>query len=441
MKTPLLTLAALSFGALNGPISSVHAQSAAPVPVAPTTAEPATTLAPTTPPTIAPATDPAALPAPAAPGGYQMLVEAGTLVLPGENGSPSAAETLAPDENLRRQRAAVSRNAPALALARLALAQPIAVPPAQNYDDLQLKNFGKMRELARQFIQESAVRFADGDFIGALDSRLDCIEMGAAVSRGPIISMLVGVAIEGVGRNKIEPIAAKLDASQSRAAAMRLQKIEARRPNFAQVIRLEGAETLRLTLSLLPGDKARADLATPEGREKAKVSEKEVRQALATTPEQLRADNARLFNTAAGAARIAPRLAAMVPYPRDLNPLTAQSLDVLRRPQLRTTYERNVAQSRLLMAALELRAQKLDGSYPAAFAAPSDPFSDSQPLIYKRDGESYLLYSIGPDGKDNGGRAIQGQRAEFDAETGQTRTFKTRGIGPDAKGDILAPVL
>jgi hypothetical protein len=49
------------------------------------------------------------------PNGYDTLIAAGKLILPGENGAPSTSDAnLSPQENLRRQRLAVARNAPAL---------------------------------------------------------------------------------------------------------------------------------------------------------------------------------------------------------------------------------------------------------------------------------------------------------------------------------------
>jgi hypothetical protein len=41
---------------------------------------------------------------------------------------------------------------------------------------------------------------------------------------------------------------------------------------------------------------------------------------------------------------------------------------------------------------------------------PIDPFS-GRPLIYRPDGEGYQLYSIGPDGKDDGGQFVSWSRA------------------------------
>ncbi|HEX8464191.1 MAG TPA: hypothetical protein VF627_06180 [Abditibacterium sp.] len=371
------------------------------------------------------------------PNGYDRLIAAAQQILPGENGSPSAAEILAPDENLRRQRLAVARNAPALSAMRAALLLPIQTPPGVDFTQN-----GRLRELARQLIQESEVRAADGDFVGALNSRLDCLELGAAVSRGPLISMLVGSAIESVGRDKIEVLALKLDAPQSRAAASRLAQIEARRPTFSDIVRLEGEETLRLNLQALPDEARRAALGTPEGRKEQRISERQARELLALTPEIVRANNTRLFSTAIAAARVPLRLARMVPLPENLDSSTAWSRPLLQDQRARSIYERNIAQNRLLQAAMELRAQKLEtGAYPETFVAPRDPFSNEGRLIYRRTGDTYLLYSIGPDARDNGGRAASMQRVQFDVDSGQTRTIPTRNLGTDFKGDLVAPVL
>jgi len=71
------------------------------------------------------------------------------------------------------------------------------------------------------------------------------------------------------------------------------------------------------------------------------------------------------------------------------------------------------AAARLSQTAIALQQHRLSrGRYPAALQeltpawlpeVPSDPF-DALPLRYRRlDGDAYLLYSIGPDGKDDGG--------------------------------------
>ena len=72
-----------------------------------------------------------------------------------------------------------------------------------------------------------------------------------------------------------------------------------------------------------------------------------------------------------------------------------------------------IAKANLAGAALALKAyHNKTGSYPASldelrqvipWKVPEDPFS-GRPLIYKRQGAGFLIYSIGADLRDDGGR-------------------------------------
>ena len=107
----------------------------------------------------------------------------------------------------------------------------------------------------------------------------------------------------------------------------------------------------------------------------------------------------------------------------------------------------NETQNALLKTALALRAYRLQhAGYPATLKVmvpkylslvPDDPFALSITLRYKRTGNSYLLYSVGPDGKDDGGRSIfdPTQPAPL-AGVPDSR----RRVRPDSRGDIVAGV-
>ncbi len=77
-------------------------------------------------------------------------------------------------------------------------------------------------------------------------------------------------------------------------------------------------------------------------------------------------------------------------------------------------------QNALLLVSYALQAYHEEhGRYPAKLselapgylhAVPNDPFAANKPFRYQRTGNRYLLYSIGPDGIDNGGQAsVDGQ--------------------------------
>jgi hypothetical protein len=87
-----------------------------------------------------------------------------------------------------------------------------------------------------------------------------------------------------------------------------------------------------------------------------------------------------------------------------------------------------------------LRAYRLEhGVFPAslnALALPQgrdiDPFGKGAPLKYRKSGGSYVLYSVGPDGKDDGGKAI---------DTGSSRGSSPSEryyVKDNSAGDIVA---
>jgi len=105
-------------------------------------------------------------------------------------------------------------------------------------------------------------------------------------------------------------------------------------------------------------------------------------------------------------------------------------------------------QNALLMVTLALRAYHLEhGAYPPTLAAltpgylravPDDPFALSGALRYKRQGARYILYSVGPDGKDDGGAAIFDRTKP--APTSSDGSDRRRWVEQDSRGDIVAGV-
>lgn len=335
--------------------------------------------------------------------GYELLVEAGSKV----SANYHVYDKIPADEKLRLERAVVARNAPALATLREALRAGISAPIAKTYSDTM--NFslnGRTRELARQLAVESDVRFADGDFAGALDSKLDALEFSVQFGRGSLLNWLVGVAVESIGRTDLEKVAAHLDAPQCRAAAARLASIEAERAPFAQILEQESQESQTLLLSILPDAQKHAQ--TPEGAKAMDYSPQQVAQIEALTPDKLRSDTQTFFAPIIARAS-QPYSPTYPPLPLAPNPFLVGKEEIYAKNNLRFGFERSRTFDLLLQSALELRAQKLErGAYPATFATPLDPFSpDGKPLVYRPTKDAYVLYSVGPDGKDNGASPIQ----------------------------------
>jgi len=94
------------------------------------------------------------------------------------------------------------------------------------------------------------------------------------------------------------------------------------------------------------------------------------------------------------------------------NPLVDTALPGLGKARDREVRHLANLRATLLTAALEFRFAR-DGAYPEKLselspdplaALPVDPFS-GEPFIYHRQGDlTYVLYSVGPNGTDDGGR-------------------------------------
>ena len=109
-----------------------------------------------------------------------------------------------------------------------------------------------------------------------------------------------------------------------------------------------------------------------------------------------------------------------------------------------------VAQNALLEVTLALRAYQLaHGRYPAQLSAlvpgylhavPDDPFALSGPLRYTLHGQQCVLYSVGPDGKDDGGvPSADGQGTPWKPLPGGGRVNQP-WLTDKSTGDIVAGV-
>jgi hypothetical protein len=100
-------------------------------------------------------------------------------------------------------------------------------------------------------------------------------------------------------------------------------------------------------------------------------------------------------------------------------------------------------QDGLLLVTLALHAFQLEqGHSPAALTElvptymkklPDDPFAVQGTFKYRVKGQSYVLYSVGPDGKDDGGTPIDDVR-----QAGSGNRNARYFVNPGSVGDIVA---
>ena len=357
----------------------------------------------------------AAIPSPTrpSPNGYDVLVRA------------ASKPELAPEGNVALQQAATKKNAPALAQVRQAFKLPIVAPLSRGVLGANFTSHAKLRMLMRAIRQDAQV-LADGGNVGAAAQRsLDAVQMGVSIQNGGgPMPMLVGVAIEAAARPDLWKWRRQLSAPQAAQVVRRLQGIEATRPSYAAVVteaKWESLSSLREILKTKPGDVKPRDWSQSfkDPADQARMQ--------ATSDRQVEANLVATMDASIARAKL--------PFSRDLpevlqpaDPLSAMMVSLetsRRRSNSRLSYERNLAESRLLLAAMALQAYAKDkGQIPQALgelapkylqSVPRDPFVSNSPLRYKSDNSSFRLYSVGPDGVDDGGAPIEGRGTTLDS--------------------------
>ncbi len=278
---------------------------------------------------------------------------------------------------------------------------------------------------------------------------MDAIQLGETMPRGgPLIGMLVGVACQSIGRRQAWGAVDHLNAAQAAALARRLETIRASHVPFADTMQAEEWETQASLLELMqqhdwPGNIF--SVADPENQNSA-----------STWSDRLTATRIKLMGKRAVMASYTGYMNQIIanarqPYsahpaepPIPNNPISQMLFPVFSNVRLREAGAN--AQNALLLTLLALRAYKLDhGAYPVSLfalaptylkAVPNDPFALSGPLRYKNQGSKFLLYSVGPDGKDDGGKPI------FDptkpAPTVPGSHDQRYWVQQDSQGDIVA---
>lgn len=374
------------------------------------------------------------------PNGYDFFVRAGAALKTENPGPPSAAASQNVATDLALQRAYVAKNAETLRLLRQGLRLPSRKPAQRTQDsiDADFKPYQQFRDMARLLVQESRVRLADGDLNGAVDSLLDGIQFGTDIVRGgPFMAMLVGVAVEAVARADMWSLVKHLDAPNARRIEKRLEAIEAARVPLSSVIEEEkwfGLSLLRESMRAPEWAALRAGKTDDQAEKKSSEEEAKAEAEFKNTSDaQIEANYIAYMDAVVALTRKPFDIAAPAPpAPADAWS-RAYTGKIIARPDSRVIYERSVAANRLLIVALALRVYHGEhNAFPTTLNAlapqplaqmPTDPFSSTgAPLRYQLAQGAYTLYSIGPDGVDDDGRAIPGGRI----------------INAGSKGDIVA---
>jgi hypothetical protein len=246
-----------------------------------------------------------------------------------------------------------------------------------DYWEVHLAGLQPLRDLARAFVLEAWLAWRESKRSEATHIAIDSLRLDAAVRNGGLVAdFLIGMALAAPGISFLRQCRGGLDGETAIATARTILQIDDQQ---------EALETIEER-------DARWEEATSHAHDDesgASTFEREI-DDFSDFPDQ---ETARAVR------------AAMKAY-------AAQPPEVHR--QLRRQLEyRQAATVRLLAIELALNAyrgqqdhypERLDALAPEVLPSlPTDPFT-GQSFIYRRDADRYTVYSVGPDGRDDGGR-------------------------------------
>ncbi len=327
--------------------------------------------------------------------------------------------------------------------------------PVVRFNGVAMPSYGPLRETARALSGEARYYEIVGRPGKAVEIRLDGFEMSPMIQRGgPLIAFLVARAIESISGTGLEDDLPLLSDVELAAAARRLDRIISQYPRFSDTIREEGNYTTSATAASLNSEttiKERYEnmrqLADVDEGHRPNFSQawKMAKYTLSNKEAMLR-DNQAYFEEL---AKDYDRPFAGPSKVRVPDNLLANWFSMISENSP-ARHAGSIAAVRLLRVEVALyRYRKASGRFPDRLDAlvprllgtiPTDPFGgDSKPsFIYKplKNGAAYLLYSIGPDMKDDGGTASKspGIAGAGDIVAGKiwnpTRRFKPSSLKP-----------
>ena len=354
------------------------------------------------------------------------------------------------EDDLERGRELVANNAEALQIIRGALQLPFRAAPLPEVEKISeeelmeitfennAKPMARHRFMARLLVMESRVRAADNDFVGAMQSALDAQRMGMLIQTdGPLAQILLGSALEGTGRHQLRALLPQLELATLKIALRDLSQRQATAPTFTHNLRAAVAWDSLFYESLLqnvPQHVRQQMRAEWQRLAQAEIAESQV--AYITSSQQARVDFLEEYTADLDEEVPLPdALAADVVPTEVVTDLVAQQFAMNKKYYrfVRLLYENNRTQNALILADFALRAYELEHGKVATnwdelvpkylSQAPLDPFDYEHALrLTMRNGKT-VAYSIGPDGLDDKGVAIENpdatERQRFRVEIGR----------------------
>jgi hypothetical protein len=290
--------------------------------------------------------------------------------------------------------------------------------------------FSGFRECARGFAAESFLARKKGDYSAAMGSALDGMELGCRLSHGgPVLHSLVAQAVHAIGYSQAERLALLLPARGLARDLERVRRLRREWPPLAGTLENERIFSL-----------------VSASEQFTQLQEKSVREQWNT----LRADPLDTDQPASDTLRLmlSPRQAVLAHIDTYYRRVIAESRKPVRQRQpvqppqdpwaesysgfdsfsFTWMLERARTDLAILEVALAVRMHYLEhGSYPSTLSqiskrwlptVPKDLWDQS--IAYRFIGSTPVIYSFGPDGKDDAGLPLEANR-----------------LSPGSRGDLV----
>jgi|GEM_PF-1430642 len=343
-------------------------------------------------------------------------------------------------------RALITRNAEALRLLRAGFSYAYREPPIRSVD-APADHFSAYRALAMLLAVEGRARASAGNLSGAVDSDLGAIQLGASCQNGgPKISKLVGLQCEAIGRAGLWDRLGHLSARDAARAAREVLNRAASKPDSVSMLEEERRACIAAFTRLTATHRWRWDGVSGVQRS-ATASDRLLWFVftLRTTRSAAVERYSRLIDGAIADCRD--------PYARGAAEVVWSQWDptwaLIGWPEYQHVVLRDridTAENHLLASSLALRAYRLTkGSLPKSLydlvkagllpQVPHDPFDPmGRALRYAVVLGRPVIYSVGPDGRDDGGVPI------LNSGEAATDSAVQRAVWSDSIGDIVAGV-
>jgi len=323
------------------------------------------------------------------------------------------------DADLQQLRRELAPRKDELDEVRRTLELPFLTPsPAPKADFLRHASY---RNVSLMFAGEARLALAAGDRSEALQRSLDAVELGVKFGRGaPYLHSLVGFAIQAIGVKAAERCFGPMSAEDAQAAGRRLDGILKGLPEAADVVDEDRRIALNELRSTFAGRVPLASSAAAMGGTSPGLDAARDRAILFAYPKAWGYRSLDQYYRAVKAELQKP-YATRTPVPplSESDPVIGGSMVEV--TQTGFQFARTEAMLFLLRVRLaleEYRARhrrlprRLEELTPEIMSSlPEDPFS-GKPLRYVARGDSFQVYSVGPDLKDDSGTSVPAQFSE-----------------------------